>query len=388
MQILELVVQHWKEAEFVGISASALADTLSTNHEDVVRDLERLARNGEVHLRKTQLGQMRLPSELSLVGDTYVPPTFDMFDTVIAFPARRVLEDRFRRDGVDYGIFTNRLHQGDTQLAHYFFRRDVLDKYFRQPDRYRVTDDSTGGRVAMTTEYYESFPDETKDDNTFVDVEFGNIRLKDGTHAIGVVAIDLARLPKQEQLHWAAHELGKPEFAEQNDDWNEHVAEIFEASWDAKHVDLFQELTDVLESVNTVVGGRLFRKTTNPQLRIPPLNTVAEYQAAHKELFKLVSSDNLDGDLLKRALVKAGHVTADFRHESGREKGKWQLLKMLCERHEVDFDVLALVNNSRQADAHQITEHSGLPTEYFPERFKHELSRLVSELRKLTGATS
>ena len=40
----------------------------------------------------------------------------------MAFPSRSVLEDAFHRDRVDYGVFTNRMHLGDSQVQLYLLQ--------------------------------------------------------------------------------------------------------------------------------------------------------------------------------------------------------------------------------------------------------------------------
>src|SRR5438132_972828 len=83
----------------------------------------------------------------------------DMLDTLMAFPSRSVLEDAFHKDRVDYGVFTNRMHLGDGHIQLYYFKREVLDRYLKDPEKYEVDDDATGGDVRMTSNYFMSLSD-------------------------------------------------------------------------------------------------------------------------------------------------------------------------------------------------------------------------------------
>ena len=99
-----------------------------------------------------------------------------MTDTLMAFPSAAVLEDAFHTDRIDYGEFTNRLHKGASQVEHYYFRRDVLDGYMKQPERYEVNQDRVGGSVSMATDYYLSIPEECRDEDGFATVRLGTWR--------------------------------------------------------------------------------------------------------------------------------------------------------------------------------------------------------------------
>lgn len=382
--LLDLIIKHWKEQGFVGLSALELAETLSKDHLEIIDDLRNLESKGTIGLRETQLGQPIKFAEIKSSDDTTVnfPIDFNIVDTVIAFPKRQVLETTFQRDGKDYGYFANRLHKGDSQIKHYYFKRDVLDKYFRFQDQYIVTEDNNGGNVDIKSEYYLSFPENTRG-NLIGKIEFGNLKLHDGTMGVGVIAIDLAKLPYQEQLHWAAHEISTPQFSEENQDWDEHIDEIFNASWDAQHIDYIQLLSEVLEQINSGLISPLFTKTTNPYIHIPMLNTERDYMEAHKELFKLISADNLDGNVLKRLMLSKGFKEENFIHDSGREKGKWALLKMLCKMLGVDFSKFETINSNRQISSHKIATDFATPIAYNPEKFKVELRELIRELTKM-----
>ena len=143
-------------------------------------------------------------------------------------------------------MFSNRLHIGASQVQHYYFRRDVLDKYVKYHDRYTVQEDATGGSVDMTTEHYMSISEREREALAFASVRFGKMALADETEAIGVIAKDLDGLPKQEQHHWAAHEIEDPVLSKDDKSWTDYISEQFEGNWDADHTDYVKVLSEQL----------------------------------------------------------------------------------------------------------------------------------------------
>lgn len=384
-QLLNIIVKHWKEDDFVGISGLHLADILAIDHQLIIEELKRLEQNGLVSLQKTQLGQGSKFNEIKLDnGDTIkIPYEWEMTDTVIAFPKRHILEATFQAEGKDYGYFTNRLHKGDSQIRHYYFKRDVLDKYLRFKNMYLVDEDSNGGSISTKYDYFSSLPEEVQDKEAFGTIRFGSFKLQDESLGIGAIAIDVSQLPQQEQLYWAAYEIQKPQLSNNNEGWKEHIEEIFEGSWEAQHIDYVKLFSETLEQINAHLNESLFIQTSNPHLHIPVLNTERDYIETHKELFKLLSADNLNGDLLKKLLLSLGSSESDFLNGGGREKGKWALFKMLCKKFNVDVSKLELVNTNRQISSHKIAPNFSTPAEYYPEKFKNELRELILELDKL-----
>jgi hypothetical protein len=353
--LLSIIVDRWKTSS-KGISALEMKDILGISHEDTMARLRELEAEGLIRLRECQLGE---PVEYheTRSGDTIfrIGSKFEMVDTLMAFPSNAVLEDAFFSDRKDYGEFTNRMHRGASQVQHYYFKREVLDKYLKQRDRYEVEQDSVGGSVGMTSEYYMSLSETDQDALGFAAVRFGNMKLADGTEAIGAIAKDLDSLPKADQHHWAAHEIQSPTLDSDDKAWTDYIDEQFEGNWGIDHTDYIKRLSESLERVNKVVGP-LFRKTKHPGLHVPGLNTYSEYIAAHKELHKLIGPDNLSEEVLKTALRATGCQDADLVHESGRPKGKWDLLGMLAGRKGLDWKPLKAVATHRQDDGHRIRE--------------------------------
>ena len=379
--LLSLVVDRWKR-DFKGISALEIADMLGISNEDAMGRLRVLEGDGTVRLRPCKLGQGIKFRELAMGGASVKLATeFEMVDTLMAFPSRSVLEDAFHRDRVDYGVFTNRMHLGDSQVRLYYFKREVLDRYLKDREKYEVDDDATGGHVRMTSKYFMSLSDEEQDTLGFASVRYGNMQLADGTDGIGAIAKDLEDLPKADQHHWAAHEIDDPVPSADNKSWRDFISESFEGNWDADHTDYVEVLATVLKEINARVA-ELFVKTEHPGFHMPVVNTVGEYTRAHKELYKLVGADNLQEVGLKRVLLAKGSAEEEFVHDGGRPKGKWALFKLLAGRAGLDWVAFDVVAENRIADSHKM-ESTSAAGEYYPARFRNDLKALIAELRKL-----
>jgi hypothetical protein len=139
------------------------------------------------------------------------------------------------------------MHLGDSQIQLCYFKREVLDRYLKDPEKYEVDDDATGGDVRMTSKYFMSLSDEEQDTFGFASVRYGNMKLADGTEAIGAIAKDLEDLPKADQRHWAAHEIEDPVPSADNKSWRDFISESFEANWDADQTDYVEVLATALE---------------------------------------------------------------------------------------------------------------------------------------------
>ena len=379
--VLSIIVDRWKSG-FKGISALEIRDVLGVSHEDAIAQLRTLEAGDLVTLRACQLGEPLEYHELSIGGTAVrIGSSWKMVDTLMAFLSRAVLEDAFHRDRKDYGEFTNRMHKGASQVQHFFFKRDVLDKYLKKPDRYEVHQDATGGGVSMTTDYFLSLSEEDQDTQGFGTIRFGNMRLSDKTEALGVIAKDLDGLPRADQHHWAAHEIQNPTLDKEDDAWTEYISEQFEGNWGADHTDYIKLLHDAIDGINKT-NGQIFRKTVHPGLHVPGLNTYGEYIAAHKELHKLIGPDNLVEDSLKSVLRADGCQDTEFAHDSGRPKGKWDLLGILAKRRGLDWAPFKTVADYRQDDGHRIRERTPRG-EYYPAKFREDVAKLVAELNKL-----
>jgi len=383
--ILRCIIEYWKR-DFSGISALELADVFSTPHEEVIRRLRILANGGRIDLRRTRLGQPIRFHEVKTGGEVTikVPADWKMVDTFVAFPKRYVLEEIFAKEGKDYGVFTNRLHKGDSQIKHYYFAQDVLDNYLKYPDRYHILDDVVGGQILTKNDYYFSVPEDKRDNETFAQIRYGKRRLKGGTIAIAVIVKDLSNLPYKQQQYWASFEINNPQFVEEDEEFGKYWRESFEASF-LDHEDPLQQIYETLRDINELIGQKLFRNDSeNPYLRYLVVNTNWAYQNAHKELFKLFSPDSLDKDVLldllkNRLAVREEELKGDIQPY----KGKWDLFKVLIERIPgASFGPLRQCRDARVEDAHKVGK-ARLPNTDLAQKFRGDCLEILETFKRL-----
>jgi len=149
-KILSVAVQHWKE-NFAGVSALDVAEKLRISHKEAL---------GYIHiLRGEGKGTLHENVKLGRISFTFddngklIKEEKGEVVTAVFFPSKEVLKRQFEIDNKDYGAFSNRLHQGDSQTKHCYFGLEVLTKYLNHPERYDIQDDVIGGHILTKDEY-------------------------------------------------------------------------------------------------------------------------------------------------------------------------------------------------------------------------------------------
>lgn len=383
--ILPCIIEYWKR-DFSGISALELADVFSTPHEEVIKRLRILAKGNRIDLREARLGQPIRFHEVKTGGEVTikVPADWKMVDTFVAFPKRYVLEEIFAKEGKDYGVFTNRLHKGDSQIKHYYFAQDVLDNYLKYPDRYHIWDDVVGGTILAKDDYYFSLPQDKRDIETFAQIRYGKRRLKGGSVAVAAIAKDLSDLPYKQQQYWASFEIDNPQFIEEDEEFEKYWCESFEASF-LDHEDPLQHIYETVRNINNLIQTKLFQNDSeNPCLQYPVVNTNWAYQNAHKELFKLFSPDSLDEDVLLELLKnRLGVSEKKLKGNKRQYKGNWALFKMLVEETPgASFEPLKRCYDARVKDAHKISVPC-LPESDLTQKFRGDCLQILEMLKRL-----
>jgi hypothetical protein len=121
----------------------------------------------------------------------------------------------------------------------------------------------------------------------------------------------------------------------------------------------------------------------NPNFAVIVANTKNSYIAGHKELYKIIGADNLNGIALRNVLLLAGFKDTDFIHkESGRPRGKWDLFRNLFVLLNMDFEPFEHVAKMRQEDSHKIGKLQ-IPESYYPDMFKNDIQTVASALKQL-----
>ena len=383
--ILGEVVRHWKN-NFTGITALALSDLCSLSHGDVMKLLEQLGAEKGINLQHIQAGHPIRFEKVTMNNNVSIdiPVEYDIVKTLMAFPSRDILEKVFHDEAIDYGIFTNRLHKGDSQIKHYYFKQEVLDKYLRQPDMYRINDDIIGGDIMVKDVYYLNLPEDKKDSETFGLVRYGKRKLRDETLAIAVIVWDLSEMPRQEQQYWASYEVQEPEFEAKDEEYGHYWRQSFKAEW-VNYDDPLRMIYHIIRSINKTVGEKLFRNDLdNPYLRYPVLNNEKEYHKVHTELFKIIGPDSLDKDVLLELLEKRLSVPKNELLNSDQQpKGQWALFRVLMSKiPNASFEPFKICQNARTSDAHKVSKMN-LPTGDLRKSFHGDCLHILEELRRL-----
>jgi hypothetical protein len=375
-KILRFIVERWKR-HFIGVSALDIAEGFNKPHDEIIMRLRSLADKGKIHLRDGSLGRMRIAKSAN-ANETPTIKYLGMTDTLIAFPDRQVLEKVFAKERKSYGVFTDWLHKGDSQIRHYYFEQAVLDKYLSYPDRYLISDDIVQGRITVKNAYYLSLPEDERDKQVFDRIRYGKMKLENGSIAIAAIAIDLSNLPAKEQEHWSSSEIEAPKFSKDDKEFKEYVRMMIQGEF-GDYVDPLLGIFDTVKNINNIIGRKLFRNDVeNPYLTYPVKNTEAAYHNAHEELIKLFSTDSLDQKVLVEILRdRMGVKEKELKGRKREYKGKWELLKMLIEKTPgASFEHFERCYKARQKAAHKVDE-AKLPNIDLRETFRQDCQEIL-----------
>ena len=394
-KILEIAVQYWNE-NFGGISALHIAQTWTISHQEVLQYFHILRNEGKGTIREN-VKLYPISYRLGKKGNIVTEEEGEVV-TAVFFPSKEILKKQFEIKNKDYSPFLNRLHQGNNQIKHYYFKHEVLHKYFSHLERYYIQDDVIGGSILTKDEYYLSLPENIRKENTFAQIKYGKRKLADDSVVIAVILYDLSKLPLKEQKYWESYEIGHPDFSTIDNDFENYIRQQFEAEF----IDYEDPLCNILEKIESINRSfdnkKLFRHVENLYLIYPAINTEKAYNDAHNELYKLIGTDSLNMKSIKEILLKnLGKTKGDLKHtKSQREKGTMKLFEMIFENLETPKQELietawSTVKTGRVGDAHKITQPT-LSNKDFIKRFRDDCTALLKaftivekELIKIMG---
>jgi len=265
-RVLSEAVAHWN-THFTGVTEVDLSHRTGISRAMVLRELR--------HLESRGLG--------------YCKGTARESAGVVFFPGAGVLEDEFKRRGEDHGRYKNLLHLGGNQIAAKYFELGVLKRYLDQQERWRVEDSVMGGVIVTTDDYYLSVPENRRQTEANVYVEYGKRTLKSGDKVVVAILKDLAALPPKEQKYWESFETDSLQFASSDPDFDKFTSQEF----DGEFIEPDDPLEGVRERVtainNMFLPDKMFKNDGyNPHLKHPVLNNRKSYCQAHNELWKLI----------------------------------------------------------------------------------------------------
>lgn len=273
------------------------------------------------------------------------------------------LKQQFEMENQDYGMFSNSLYFGNSQIKPYYFDLEVLNKYFDHLERYNISDDIIGGQILTKDEYYLSLPEDKRGENTFEKIRYGKRKLVNNSLAISVILHDLSELPVKEQKHWEHHEIDEPIFLNIDPDFEKHLRQNFGAE-SLDHEDPLTGIIEKIESINKLFDdAKLFRNTKNDYLKYPVINTKKSYIEAHQELYKLIGTDSLNKKLIMCILNNNLKKSADdlVNNRTKKEKSLNELFQTLFENADAGEQKLIKnawknVRDPRVENAHKTTK--------------------------------
>jgi hypothetical protein len=386
---IQISVDHWIK-NHTGISALDLSRVLKLPHMNVLKILQQLRDEGKGALREdVELTVVTFSSRSRM---TCLKQKSKTVITSIFFPSEEILSDHYNKNlglYVNNGEYLNRLHLGGSPIQLCFFDSGVLKKYIDNPSIYCVHDNITGGYITLNSDHTASLtPDKYEEIGGFALFRYGKRIAKDGSVTIAPILHDLAELPVKEQKYWASFEIEAPSFRKIDPSFDAFTQRTFAGQFVDSH-DPLEQITTTMESINRLMGNKLFLRETNPSLHYPMINTEKELNQCLKELYKLISDDNLNSNLLKQFLQeKMGYKDSDFLHKTtGRPLSQLQLLKLIFREYtpeEIGFfdKTVQQIKDGRTGDVHKIGVSAAKQKNY-GESFVEIASDLLSHLQGL-----
>ena len=382
--VMSIAISHWK-GSFAGISSLNVSRKIGTPHDSVLKVFDELEQRGLATLNRDVRA---ISISVALVPGAARDEPKEVVHTIL-FPSKEILTEAFERERKDYGPYLNRLHKGDSQVAMYYFKVEVLRKYSDEQEKYHFDDDDMGGTVVTKSAYYFSLPEETRREETFAHVRYGKRRLLHGGVAVAAILKDLGNLPYKEQLYWRSLELDQPVFIEDDPSFRKFIRQDFGGEF-VDHEDPIQMIYDSVERINSLFpSAPLFRvEIPNPYLTYPVINTYRAYNDAHKELCKVIGLDwreKLNALLLDRLLDELGQVLRTRKGEGTWSRFKRLVAAVLPRNYQDVLRPLENCRSARQQTSHDV-EQPVPPTTDLCERFRSDCAEVAAALGAIRAA--
>lgn len=373
--IEKISIENWNKS-FGGTASSEIANRIEIDNSIVMRAMEDLvAVNYGTINANVELSQISIDSETREFE-------FTPIKVHIYFPSKQMLEEFFySSDLVRKSIpeYKKRLYLGAHQLSQVLFDESVLARYFDYPEYYELDDSRSGGHIYICSE-------ETPEER-YIHVRHGRKALANGKSAIVAIYKDLANMSEFEQRYWHSHELNIHEldFLPNDEAYEKFFNRNYEGAW-VNYTDELSDLTNNLESLNSLFENNIFNKVQNIYCRPPVENTLKSYFDSCSELFKLVGPDNINQKTLKDFLRNNKDcLDKDFVYESGRDISKLELLGLFEEKigssKKLTKAVRLLQKDRTQAD-HKIIE-SKIARENLSEQFFNHVEEINAIIKEI-----
>lgn len=260
--------------------------------------------------------------------------------------------------------YTALMQTGKAQFDIIFFDVEILERYNNNP-KYLIMDNGYRGCISVKDEYYN----ETEENEYIKDYGMAYIDGDKLNRAIGVFAIDLARLSPRIQMLWKGFELENQEECKINSGFIEN---LIEGRWVTQYW-IFHALLDEMKVINKQCEAmelpKLFSHvygtgyTEMPEgyrsIMLPTLKNyydfvlVMEKLVVHNISYKIFQKDSLHISKIER------------KDEQGKDKGSIVMLQEWLKKNvranfdmdEVIINPLKNIRRIRQVPAHELTNN-------------------------------
>jgi hypothetical protein len=371
--ICDILANYWLEENlYCGMASTMVYDRLTD-------DLKKA-----VSLERTQ-HTLREMEKNALVS------TRGVYDDLWVYPKRKLLEKYDNLKVEKIGIYTKQLRLGGSQVEHRFFKRDVLERYRKDP-RYRYEEWGVAGTILIRDKF---FLDDAVPESDKVDVQyFGTGYTEDDQRVIAVILKYLGTLSIEHQNYWSSFEIKEKCYLD-----SDYVSAYFEAK-PTDRLSPFPALLTEINEINKIckiIGEPLlFRQSyvDSPPSEFNWLSrpTRSEYNSFVHVLDKIIS-ENINRDFFKGKIELVERIPLSKNKVLRVDKNTIRLLAEYFEKYwqfpdpkpkNEMIETFKIIRKARQDPAHKIMDNHYNPA-YFERqrRLIYETFKAVRILREI-----
>lgn len=218
------------------------------------------------------------------------------------FPAKKELKKYYEanKSYPDVPPFTKAMHLGHRPFELWFFSDAVLNRYLKNSNKYNVEDSDFFGFFCTNKDYVSNLQLEQTRENCFSVKRYGKIHTNNGEIIIATILADLSELPADDQEYWFRHQTEAPALTDVK--FQKNYLKFFRSVPVDSH-DPLHDLIAILHKINSLQHvGRLFKNLDAATLKYPVYDSYENFRECCKELYKFISPDNINANLLKNFL--------------------------------------------------------------------------------------
>lgn len=307
-KILDYCLLKWN-TNFCGISSLEASKDLDLPHDKVRNAFKRLKGNrkgtiiDEVKLG-TDYGTSEIESREKVTATIFYPSHTQL--------KKYFLANRAGFSNIPIPPFQKDLHLGHRTFELYFFSPSVLNRYFDNAEKYNIQDYKAIGFFASNKDYISGLKLQQAHEKSFSVKRYGKVQTEAGDLLVTAMLADLAEMPVDEQNHWLTHKFeGSPAVVDL--EFQKQYLKFFKSVPADSH-DPLHDLLNLLQKINSLQFlGKIFKNLDPTNLKYPVQNTYQSFKDSCKELYKHISPDELDNEVIQKFLSTNLHYqSSDF----------------------------------------------------------------------------